>query len=277
MSQTAPNVLGALRRELSRLDSVVVAFSGGVDSAVLAHVALEVLGPERTLAVTARSASLAAGEIDHCRDLAQDWGLPWATVDTAEMDDPRYVANDGDRCRWCKTALMDALDPVAAAHGAVVVLGVNTDDLSDHRPGQDAARERGARFPMVDAALSKADVRAVARHRGLTVWDRPAMPCLSSRLPYGTPVTVELLGRVDRAESALRGLGFSDLRVRHHGDTARVEVPADELVLAAGRADEIVGLLVSVGYRYVTLDLAGLRSGNLNASLSPLSAPQGSG
>lgn len=273
----APNVLGALRRELSRLDSVVVAFSGGVDSAVLAHVALEVLGPERTLAVTARSASLAEGEIDHCRDLAQDWGLPWATVDTAEMDDPRYVANDGDRCRWCKTALMDALDPVAAAHGAVVVLGVNTDDLSDHRPGQDAARERGARFPMVDAALSKADVRAVARHRGLTVWDRPAMPCLSSRLPYGTPVTVDLLGRVDRAESALRGLGFSDLRVRHHGDTARVEVPADELVLAAGRAEEIVGLLVSVGYRYVTLDLAGLRSGNLNAALAPVSAPRGSG
>ena len=269
----APNVLGALQRELSRLDSVVVAFSGGVDSAVLAHVALEVLGPERTLAVTARSASLAAGEIDHCRDLAQAWGLPWATVDTAEMDDPRYVANDGDRCRWCKTALMDALDPVAAAHGAVVVLGVNTDDLSDHRPGQDAARERGASFPMVDAALSKADVRAVARHRGLTVWDRPAMPCLSSRLPYGTPVTVELLSRVDRAESALRGLGFSDLRVRHHGDTARVEVPADELVLAAGRAEQIVELLVSVGYRYVTLDLAGLRSGNLNAALSPRSAP----
>ena len=271
----APKALGALRRELSRLDSVVVAFSGGVDSAVLAHVALEVLGPERTLAVTARSASLAAGEIDHCRGLAEAWGLPWRSVDTTEMDDPRYVANDGDRCRWCKSALMDALDPVAVANGSVVVLGVNTDDLSDHRPGQEAARERGARFPMVDAALSKADVRAVARHRGLTVWDRPAMPCLSSRLPYGTPVTVELLGRVDRAESALRGLGFSDLRVRHHGDTARVEVPADELVLAAGRADEIVELLVSVGYRYVTLDLAGLRSGNLNAALG--SGRRGSG
>ncbi len=125
----------------------------------------------------------------------------------------------------------------------------------------------GARFPMVDAAMSKADVRELAHHRGLTVWDRPAMPCLSSRLPYGTTVTVELLGRVDRAESALRGLGFSDLRVRHHGDTARVEVPADELTLAAGRAEEIVDLLVSVGYRYVTLDLAGLRSGNLNSAL----------
>ena len=263
-----PAALDALRNQLSRLDSVVVAFSGGVDSAVLAHVALEVLGSERTLAVTARSASLAAGEIDHCRALADDWGLRWSAVDTAEMDDPRYVANDGDRCRWCKTALMDALDPVARQRDAVVVLGVNVDDLSDHRPGQDAARERGARFPMVDAAMSKADVRAVARHRGLTVWDRPAMPCLSSRLPYGTSVTVELLGRVDRAEAALRGLGFSDLRVRHHGDTARVEVPADELTLAAGRAPEIVELLVAVGYRYVTLDLAGLRSGNLNAALS---------
>lgn len=264
----APPALDVLRRELSRLDSVVVAFSGGVDSAVLAHVALEVLGPDRVIAVTARSASLASGEVDHCRSLAEDWGMPWSTVDTTELEDPRYVANDGDRCRWCKTALMDALEPIAATRGATVVLGVNTDDLSDHRPGQDAARERGAVFPMVVAGLDKAGVRAVAHHRGLTVWDRPAMPCLSSRLPYGTAVTVELLSRVDRAEAALRGLGFSDLRVRHHDETARVEVPADQLTLAAGRAAEIVELLEAVGYRYVTLDLAGLRSGNLNAALT---------
>lgn len=265
---TAPPALDALRRELARLDAVVVAFSGGVDSAVLAHVANEVLGPGRTVAVTARSASLASGELDHCRSLAEGWGLPWTTVDTAELADARYVANDGDRCRWCKTALMDALEPIAAAQGATIALGVNTDDLSDHRPGQDAARERGAVFPMVDAGMSKAQVRAVARDRGLTVWDRPAMPCLSSRLPYGTPVTVELLGRVDRAEAALRHLGFGDLRVRHHGDTARIEVPADEITLVAARASEIVELITAVGYRYVTLDLAGLRSGNLNAALS---------
>lgn len=265
---TAPPALDALRRELARHESVVIAFSGGVDSAVLAHVALEVLGPERTLAVTARSASLATGEVEHCRSLTREWDLPWTTVDTAELDDPRYVANEGDRCRWCKTALMDALVPLAVERHATVVLGVNVDDLSDHRPGQDAARERGAAFPMVDAGLAKADVRAVAQHRGLSVWDRPAMPCLSSRLPYGTAVTVDLLSRVDRAEAALRELGFTDLRVRHHGDTARVEVPADELTAAAGQASRIVELLEAIGYRYVTLDLAGLRSGNLNARLT---------
>jgi uncharacterized protein len=258
-----------LEFELQVLGPVVVAFSGGVDSALLARVALDTLGPDRVLAVTADSASLAEGELEHCRALAADWGLPWRSVATHELDLPEYVANGGDRCAWCKTALMDELAPIAAERGATVVLGVNLDDLGEHRPGQEAARRRGAAFPMVHAELTKDLVRRLARRRGVQVWDRPAMPCLASRLPYGTPVTVPLLRTVDRAEAVVRDLGFDDVRVRHLGDTARIEVPADELVRAAECSEVLTAALVELGFRYVTLDLAGLRSGNLNAALAP--------
>ena len=247
--------------------SVVVAFSGGVDSSLLTHAALTALGPDRVLAVTARSESLADGELEHCRGLAAAWGVEWVGVDTRELDNPDYVANAGDRCFWCKTALMDALVPIAERRGAAVLLGVNLDDLGDHRPGQQAARDRGARFPMVDAGLTKSQIRELAHARGLQVWDRPAMPCLSSRIPYGTAVTVPLLRVVDRAEAALRDLGFGDVRVRHYDDTARVEVPSQQLAQAAQQADAIVCALTALGFRYVTLDLAGLRSGNLNQAL----------
>ncbi len=265
-----------LTAAIEAIGPLVVAFSGGVDSALLAVAANRVLG-ERALAVTADSASLADGELDHCRSLAERHGLAWRAVATDELTDPRYRANDGDRCFWCKSALMDQLQPLAEARSATVALGVNLDDLGDHRPGQAAAAERGARFPLVEAGLDKAAIRALARHWGLEVWDRPAMPCLSSRLPYGTSVSVDLLSRVDRAEAAIRRLGFSDVRVRHYDDTARIEMPPADLATAVERADEIVAGVGAAGYRYVTLDLAGLRSGNLNGALSVDGRANGSG
>ena len=245
---------------------MVVACSGGVDSALLAVAAHRAV-PNQTWVVTAESASLATGELEHCRRFAMTHGLRWQSVMTGELADDRYLTNDGDRCFWCKSALMDRLVPIAAEHDATVVLGVNIDDLGDHRPGQRAAAERGARFPLVDAGFGKAEIRTLARAWNLEVWDRPAMPCLSSRIPYGTPVSVGLLSRIDRAELLLRSLGFDDVRVRHIGDTARLEVPSERITDLAARAVEIVEPLERLGYRYVTLDLAGLRSGNLNQAL----------
>lgn len=247
---------------------MVIALSGGVDSALLAVAARKALGPEAVLAVTAESASFASGEADRCAHLTRSWDIRWTTVATDELADQRYRRNSGDRCFWCKSALMDALAPIARGSDATIALGVNVDDLGDHRPGQEAARERGAVFPLVEAGLRKPDVRSVARSWGLDLWDRPAMPCLSSRVPYGTAVTVELLTRVDRAEATLRGLGFDDVRVRHYGDTARIEVPSGSLPRAVELAAEIDAGVKGAGYRYVTLDLAGLRSGNLNDALS---------
>lgn len=259
--------LDQLREALRRLDRVVVAFSGGVDSALVAWMAHDVLGRERALAVTAVSASLPADERQACADLAAEWGLRWETVVTDELDDPAYVRNDGDRCYWCKEALLRALGPRAEQEGAMVVLGVNLDDLGDHRPGQRAAAERGAVFPLVEAGFTKADVRRWSQHLGLRTWDKPAAACLASRLPYGTPVTLHRLATVEQAEAGLRALGFRELRVRHYGELARIEVPTDQLAEVVERAEPVVAAVQSAGYRYVTLDLEGLRSGNLNGSL----------
>ena len=265
----APESLDRLRTRLRELAPVVVAFSGGADSAFLARVAHDTLGADDCSVVTAVSPSLAGDELDDCRALAAEWTLRWSTVETDEMENAAYRLNDGDRCFHCKTALMDALEPVvrAAPAGATVVLGVNVDDLGDHRPGQRAAAERGAAFPLVDAGFTKADVRAWSERLGLRTWDKPAAACLASRLPYGTAVSVGVLGRVERAEAALRRLGFADLRVRHYGDVARLEVPLADLARVLDDREAVVAAVHRAGYRYVTLDLEGLRSGNLNAAL----------
>ena len=262
-----PLQLEALRRRLGELGSVVVAFSGGADSAFLAWVAHDTLG-SAAHAVTAVSPSLASEEESDCRALAHEWGLRWTPVSTGELANPAYSANDGQRCYWCKAELMAALAPLAEQEEATVVLGVNVDDLGDHRPGQRAAGERGAAFPLVETGFTKADVRSWSARLGLRTWDKPAAACLASRVPYGTPVSLGVLASVARAESGLRRLGFAQLRVRHYGALARVEVHPDELSRAFEERRAVVDVVRGAGYTYVTLDLEGFRSGNLNQALS---------
>jgi len=265
--------LEGLRAGLKRIGPQVVAFSGGADSAFLAWVATDTLGSDQVRCITAVSPSLGPEELEDCRLLAAEWGLCFGEVVTDELSDPAYSANDGSRCFHCKSALMEALVPIAAAAGAAVVLGVNLDDLGDHRPGQQAALEAGARFPLVEAGFTKADVREWSRQLGLRTWDKPAAACLSSRVPYGTPVTLGTLRSVSEAESALRALGFGQLRVRHYGETARIEVPLEDLAALVARRHEVSAAVHRAGYRYVTLDLDGFRSGNLNAALADGAGP----
>ena len=256
--------LDGLRRRLSELGRVTVAFSGGADSAFLAWVANDTLGRDRVHAVTAVSPSLAPDERAECEALAADWGLRWTAVATDELARAEYVANGADRCWHCKAELMDALAPLAAAEGATVVLGVNVDDLGDHRPGQEAAAARGAVFPLVDAGFAKAEVREASRTLGLRTADKPAAACLASRVPYGTPVTIGVLDRVGRAEGGVRRLGFRQVRVRHYGDVARLELDVTDLARAVEERHALVAAVKAAGYRYVTLDLEGFRSGSLN-------------
>ena len=258
----------ALVAWLRERGSVLLGFSGGVDSAYLASVASEALGPDRVLAVIGRSPSYPAEQWRVARDVADQLGLRVAEIDTDEMHDPRYVSNPSNRCYFCKTELWGKLGPVARERGlAVVIDGTNADDIGGHRPGMRAAREHGVRSPLVEVGMTKRDIRERSRARGLPTWSQPSAPCLSSRVQYGLPVTTERLAAVERAERSLRDLGISgDLRVRHHGELARVELSREMLALWLSPLPirMIIAAVRAAGFPRVTIDLRGFRSGSLN-------------
>ena len=259
----------ALEEHLRSLGRVLIAYSGGIDSAYLAYIAHNVLG-ENMLAVIADSASLARAQMDDAVAFANECQIPLQVIETAEMERSEYRRNDSNRCFHCKDELFTVMDEFAATHRFdAVAYGVNVDDQGDFRPGQKAARNHGVVAPLLQAGLTKADIRALAQQAGLRVWDKPASACLSSRIEYGREVTPEALLQVEKGEDALRALGFRQFRVRHHGQIARIEIAREEMpkALTPEMAREFTRTFKGLGFTYVTLDLEGFRSGSMNALL----------
>ena len=266
----ARDKLAGLHRLLGSMDSALVAFSGGADSAFLAFMAHQALGGQ-ALAVTADSASLARAELQDAVAFAARFGLRHRVVPTSELEDEAYLRNSGDRCYFCKSALMHALEAISsqAAGATEILVGVNTDDLGDYRPGQQAVRERGGRWPLVEVGLSKAEIRWLSRELGLPTWDKPAAACLSSRIAYGVPVTPAALRRIETSEAALKEMGLPGrVRVRDQGnDLARIEVDPDCFGLVMQRRREVTAALKDAGFVFVTLDLEGYQQGSHNLTL----------
>jgi uncharacterized protein len=269
MMETLAQKRSALENRLSECGRTLVAYSGGIDSAYLAFVAHKALGDDMQ-AVLADSPSLARSQYADAVDFAREQGIPLRLVHTSELENPDYVRNAADRCFHCKDELFSIMDAIAASERfETIAYGMNTDDRGDFRPGQRAAQAHHIVAPLADAGLSKNDVRELAREAGLRLWDKPASACLSSRIEYGRPVTVEALAAVERAEELLRSLGFRIFRVRHHGEIARIEVAAEELARLLERAvlERVVKGVKALGFKFVTVDLEGYRSGSMNSVL----------
>jgi len=259
--------LKLLNEILSEMESAVVAYSGGIDSTLLLKVAYNCLG-DKSVGATAVSPSVPKAEIEEAKILAKDIGVKHVLLESFEMEDSNYTANNENRCYFCKTNSYDEILKFAERENVQFVLdGTNADDVDDFRPGRKAAKEKGVRSPLQETGFSKADIRELAKELGLPNWDKPAAACLSSRIPYGTPVTEENLSQVEQAEIVLKDLGFQQLRVRHHDNVARIEVELAEFEQVINQRENVVQSLKSIGYKYVTLDLSGFRSGSMNEVL----------